>query len=122
MARVKASNVEISRVYEHPAPSRERILVDRLWPRGIAKKDAPIDEWLKDVAPSTELRKWYGHQPERFTEFAKRYREELKQGESAAALALVRRDALARPVTLVTATRDVEISGAAVLRDVLLDR
>ena len=122
MARVKASNIEISRVYEHPAPTRERVLVDRLWPRGIAKKDAPIDEWLKDVAPSTELRKWYGHQRERFTEFAKRYREELKHGDSAAALALLRGNAQTKPVTLVTATRDVEISGAAVLRDVLLDR
>ena len=122
MARVKASNVEISRVYEHPSPTRERVLVDRLWPRGIAKADAPFDEWLKDVAPSAELRQWYGHQPERFAEFAKRYREELRHGASAAALSRLRADARTKPVTLVTATHDVEISGAAVLRDAILGR
>ena len=122
MARVKASNVEVSRVYEHPLATRERVLVDRLWPRGIAKKDAPIDLWLKDVAPTTELRKWYGHQPERFDEFAKRYREELSKGDAAAALTRLRADAQNKGVTLVTATRDVERSGAAVLRGVLLGR
>ncbi len=122
MARVKASNVEISRVYEHPPATRERVLVDRLWPRGIAKQDAPIDMWMKDVAPTTELRKWYGHQPERFDEFAKRYREELSKGDAAVALTRLRDDASNKGVTLVTATRDVERSGAAVLRGVLLGR
>jgi uncharacterized protein YeaO (DUF488 family) len=122
MARVKASNVEISRVYEHPPATRERVLVDRLWPRGIAKQGAPIDIWLKDVAPTTGLRKWYGHQPQRFDEFAKRYRHELSEGDAAAALTRLRAEAQNKAVTLVTATRDVERSGAAVLRDVVLGR
>ena len=122
MARVKASNVDISRVYAHPPATRERVLVDRLWPRGVAKQGAPIDVWLKDVAPSTELRKWYGHQPDLFDEFAKRYRDELRHGDTAAALTRLRADAARHGVTLVTATRDVDRSGAAVLRDVLLGR
>lgn len=122
MARVKASDVEVSRVYEHPPAVRERVLVDRLWPRGVAKLGAPIDVWLKDVAPSTELRKWYGHRPELFDEFAKRYRNELSKGDAATALTRLRADAVRRGVTLVTATRDVDRSGAAILRDVLLRR
>jgi uncharacterized protein YeaO (DUF488 family) len=83
----------------------------------VRKDDAPFTEWVKDVAPSTELRKWYGHQPERFAEFARRYRAELAAGPAAAALAQLR--SVRGRLTLVTATRDVEHSAAAVLRDVL---
>lgn len=92
-----------------------RILVDRLWPRGLRKDDAELDAWRKDVAPSTELREFYGHRPERFAEFAKRYRAELRRADSKQAvdelIALARR----RRITLLTATRDVARSGAAVL-------
>jgi uncharacterized protein YeaO (DUF488 family) len=93
--------------------------VDRLWPRGIRKGDAALDEWAKDVAPSTELRRWYGHDPARFEEFARRYRHELRQAPAAEALARLRALSAHNPVILVTATRDLERSGAQVLRDVL---
>ena len=74
------NKLTIKRIYEEPSKDDGiRILVDRLWPRGIKKEDAHIDLWLKDIAPSTELREWFGHIPERYPEFAKRYKEELKQ-------------------------------------------
>jgi uncharacterized protein YeaO (DUF488 family) len=92
------------------------VLVDRLWPRGVAKAELPLDEWLKDVAPSTELRRWYGHDVERFDEFARRYRSELRTEPAAAAVEHLRSVARRRPVVLLTATRDVEHSGAEVLR------
>jgi uncharacterized protein YeaO (DUF488 family) len=99
-----------------------RVLVDRLWPRGVTHADAALDEWLKDAAPSAELRRWYGHDVQRFEEFARRYRAEL--GRSPASVAVDRLIALARTetITLLTATRDVEHSGARVLRDHLLGR
>lgn len=93
-----------------------RVLVDRLWPRGVRKADAAIDEWLKDAAPTTELRRWYGHEVSRFDEFARRYREELAHPPASAAVAHLRAVARRRRLTLVTATRDVEHSGAEVLR------
>jgi uncharacterized protein YeaO (DUF488 family) len=96
-----------------------RVLVDRLWPRGVAKADADHDEWLRDVAPSPELRKWFGHDPDRFDEFARRYRAELDAEPAASALAGLRTRAVAGPLTLLTATRDVEHSHARVLADVL---
>jgi uncharacterized protein YeaO (DUF488 family) len=117
--------VEVRRVYDI-GPSGHRhgalVLVDRLWPRGIAKADVALDEWAKEVAPSTALRQWYGHDPERFDEFARRYEDELRHEPAKSALA--RLDALARQrsVVLVTATRDVEHSGARVLCDVLQRR
>jgi uncharacterized protein YeaO (DUF488 family) len=95
------------------------VLVDRIWPRGIRKEDAHLDEWCKDVAPSTELRRWYGHDPERFDEFARRYRAELRQPAQAAAVEHLREVARMRPVILLTATKRVDISQAAVLADVL---
>jgi uncharacterized protein YeaO (DUF488 family) len=94
-------------------------LVDRLWPRGIAKAEAPIDEWAKDVAPSTELRRWYGHDPDKFAEFAKRYRAELGLPPGKEALTRLRHEATRTRVALMTATRDVEHSGATVLLGVL---
>jgi uncharacterized protein YeaO (DUF488 family) len=117
------SRFEVRRVYDHfSARGVHRVLVDRLWPRGIAKADAPIDEWAKEVAPSTELRRWYGHDPVKFEEFARRYRHELTEVPAKAALAQLRAVAKNRPVVLVTATRDVAHSGATVLQRVLARR
>jgi uncharacterized protein YeaO (DUF488 family) len=112
--------VEIGRVYgpTHPALG-EAVLVDRLWPRGVRKEGAPFEIWLKEVAPSPELRKWYGHVPERFGEFARRYREELKADPTRQAFQRLKAMTRAGPVVLLTATKDLDHSGAAVLRDVL---
>jgi uncharacterized protein YeaO (DUF488 family) len=114
---------EVRRVYED-APGRgvHRVLVDRLWPRGMAKADAPIDEWAKDVAPSTGLRRWYGHEPDKFAEFATRYRAELRRAPAGEEVVRLRRQATQTPVLLMTATRDVEHSGAQVLLGVLTER
>ena len=113
-------DVRVRRVYEEPQPDDgTRVLVDRLWPRGVSKARAALDEWCKDVAPSDELRKWYGHDPARFEEFARRYRLELEDPPRAAALAHLRDLARDRPVTLLTATKQTAISEAAVLAAVL---
>ena len=114
------STVRVRRVYEEPdRADGVRILVDRLWPRGIRKQDLAHDDWLKELAPSGDLRTWYGHRPERFEEFARRYREELQTGPAADALERLRETTASRTVTLLTATRDVERSGAAVLAETL---
>jgi uncharacterized protein YeaO (DUF488 family) len=114
-------DVLLRRVYDHEGrdESGRRVLVDRLWPRGVSKADAALDDWFRDVAPSTELRRWYGHDPQRFEEFARRYRAELRTPP--ASIALERLVAVARreTVELVTATRDVEHSGAQVLLEVV---
>ncbi|TMQ94752.1 DUF488 family protein [Actinomadura soli] len=112
--------VRLRRVYE-PVSSGDgkRILVDRVWPRGLSKEKARLDEWAKDVAPSTELRKWYGHCVDKFDEFARRYKAELDDPERAAALSRLRELSEQGPVTLLTATRDVDHSQAAVLAEVL---
>jgi len=114
---------EIRRAYDAPPRGGSyQVLVDRLWPRGVRKDEAALDEWAKDVAPSDGLRRWYGHEPEKFAEFAGRYRAELEESPGREVVARLRAEATSRPVTLVTATRDVEHSGAAVLRDVLAGR
>ncbi len=112
---------EVRRVYdeEPPVGNGQRVLVDRLWPRGVSKERAALDEWAKDVAPSDGLRRWYGHEPTKFSEFAARYRAELALAPGRDAVDRLRALAEKSPVTLVTATRDVERSGAAVLLDVL---
>ncbi|OBI75868.1 DUF488 domain-containing protein [Mycobacterium sp. E740] len=112
-------SVEVSRVYDQPSGEGTRVLVDRLWPRGFRRDDPRVGRWLPAVAPSTELRRWYSHQPDRFREFAARYEAELDSGEGAAALTELRGLVAEGPVVLVTATRDVEGSHAAVLRTVL---
>ncbi|MGH8980717.1 MAG: DUF488 family protein, N3 subclade [Acidimicrobiales bacterium] len=114
--------VEIARVYDQPERGVTWVLVDRLWPRGLAKADAPFGQWLKEVAPTTELRKWYGHRPERFAEFARRYRDELAHDPAREALERLRATSRSSSVVLVTATKDLERSGAAVLKDVLARR
>jgi uncharacterized protein YeaO (DUF488 family) len=113
-------NVRVRRVYEDPEPGDgARVLVDRIWPRGLTKARAALDEWCKDVAPSGELRKWYAHDPDRFADFDRRYQAELADPQRAAALAHLRELADDRPLTLLTATRQPEISEAAVLARLL---
>lgn len=115
-----AHPVQVRRVYEQPGPDDgRRVLVDRVWPRGLSKDAAHLDEWCKQVAPSTELRTWYGHEPPRYEEFARRYRAELAEPERAAALDHLRDLAAAGPLTLLTATKRSDISQAAVLADLL---
>jgi uncharacterized protein YeaO (DUF488 family) len=111
--------ITASRVYDTDPDDGERVLVDRLWPRGFRKGDPRIDKWNREVAPSTELRKWYSHQPERFEEFAARYAVELDSAAGAAALQELRDATQGGPVTLVTATRDLDASHVAVLLKLL---
>ncbi len=114
------SGVRVRRVYETRAPEDgTRVLVDRLWPRGLAKADAGLDEWCKAVSPSTALRKWYSHDPARFEEFGHRYEAELAEPDRAEALAHLRELMSRQTLTLLTATRQPEISEAAVLAAVL---
>lgn len=112
----------MARIYDHAQRGTTRVLVDRLWPRGIAKDQAPFQQWCKDVAPSTDLRKWYGHQPQRFAEFAERYRQELSEPPANRALEELRATARSTTVVLVTATKDLDHSGAVVLREVIAGR
>jgi uncharacterized protein YeaO (DUF488 family) len=114
---------EIRRVYDDEGPDGGyRVLVDRLWPRGISKERAALDEWAKDAAPSDGLRRWYGHEPEKFAEFARRYRNELRAAPGEDVVTRLRRTAQDEPVVLLTATRDVEHSGATVLLGALTGR
>jgi uncharacterized protein YeaO (DUF488 family) len=115
-----AANVRVRRAYEEPAADDgTRVLVDRLWPRGLSKARAALDEWCKNVAPSPELRTWYSHDPDRFAEFSHRYQQELHDPERADALNHLRALAASGPLTLLTATKDAKISEAAVLADLL---
>jgi uncharacterized protein YeaO (DUF488 family) len=110
--------VRIRRVYDEPAvEDGKRILVDRLWPRGIAKEKARIDEWLKEIAPSDELRKWFGHDPALWDEFRERYRRELEA--KAELLDQLRGLAKKETVTLLFAAKDEEHNNAVVLKEVL---
>lgn len=112
--------MKVKRVYDDPEPDDgHRVLVDRLWPRGLRKDAAAVDTWLREVAPSDDLRRWYRHDPERFEEFAARYRAELTDEARAAALARLRELAAEGPVTLLTAVRDARYAHTAVLVDLL---
>ena len=114
-----AYEIALKRVYDEPAETDgARILVERLWPRGVSKQRARIQEWLKDVAPSPELRRWYGHKPDRWPEFQTRYRQELENNESA--LRELERLCAAGPVTFVFAAKDRERNSAWLLRNFLL--
>lgn len=116
---VPASHLRLKRAYEPAEPDDGvRILVDRLWPRGVSKEKAALDDWIKDVAPSTALRKWFGHDPARWAEFQHRYRAELR--EQSVVLDRVRALAKAHVVTLVYGAHDVQHNDAVVLRSVLL--
>jgi uncharacterized protein YeaO (DUF488 family) len=112
--------VTVRRAYDGHSPGDgARVLVDRLWPRGLSKDRAHLDEWCKDVAPSPELRKWYAHDPDRFAEFTSRYTAELNESERAAALDHLRELAAQGTLTLITASKRADISEAAVLADLL---
>ncbi|MGZ4511619.1 MAG: DUF488 domain-containing protein [Mycobacterium sp.] len=114
------SRIRVARVYDDVTPDDgQRVLVDRIWPRGVRKDDPRVGTWCKEVAPSKELREWYQHRAERFDEFAKRYEAELRDSP---ALDELRRLSGRSVVTLVTATRDLDISQAAVLAKLLKSR
>jgi|SRR5215469_13212451 len=105
---------KLKRVYEEPdAKDGQRVLVDRLWPRGLTKEKARVDVWLKNIAPSTELRKWFGHDPAKWTEFKRRYRAELK--ENAEQVALLEAEVRKGPVTLLYGAKDDQHNDAVVL-------
>ena len=109
--------VRIKRVYDPPVPDDgARVLVDRLWPRGLAKEDARVDWWAKELAPSDKLRRWFGHAPPRYREFVERYRAELEGNETLARLAHL---ATQRPVTLLYAARDEHHNNARALLEIL---
>jgi uncharacterized protein YeaO (DUF488 family) len=110
--------VRIKRAYE-PAEASDgyRVLIDRLWPRGISKQRARLDEWARELGPSADLRRWFGHDPARFDEFRRRYRDELKAQEEK--LRELRRHARAGTLTLVYAARDTEHNDAVVLAELL---
>jgi uncharacterized protein YeaO (DUF488 family) len=113
-------NIRVARVYHRRSTVDElRILVDRIWPRGLSKESADLDHWCKEIAPSTDLRRWYAHVPSRFREFRDRYLTELDDPEHAAALAQLRSLARDHELTLVTATRELETSQATVLAEYL---
>jgi len=115
-----SAQVQVRRVYDEPAKADgARVLVDRVWPRGLRKDAARLDEWAKDVAPSAQLRTWYQHDPAKFGEFRERYMAELAAPGAREALARLRAMAAARPVTLLTATKNVDLSQAAVLAELL---
>jgi uncharacterized protein YeaO (DUF488 family) len=118
---VPASHLGLKRAYE-PASAEDgyRILIDRLWPRGVSKEEAALDDWMKDVAPSTELRKWFGHDPVRWPEFRRRYRGELRQHPQD--LDRVRELARSGHVTLVYSAHDEQHNDAVVLKNVLLGK
>jgi uncharacterized protein YeaO (DUF488 family) len=110
--------VRLKRAYEPPEPSDGyRVLIDRLWPRGVKKEEARLDEWARELAPSSELRRWFGHDPAKFDEFRRRYREELAAQEKK--LTELRRLARKETVTLVYSARDTEHNDAVVLAELL---
>jgi uncharacterized protein YeaO (DUF488 family) len=114
----RKSSIAIKRVYEDASPGDGlRILIDRLWPRGMSKASLKYDEWVRDLAPSNELRKWYNHDPKRAAEFRRRYRHELAPRREE--LAALRARLKGHKATLLTATRELELSHANVLRGLL---
>ena len=116
-----SSHLSLKRAYEPAAPEDGyRILIDRLWPRGVSKEKAALDDWIKEIAPSTHLRKWFGHDPGRWCEFQRRYRAELR--EHTEQLDRIRDLAKARHVTLVYSAHDEQHNDAVVLQNVLLGR
>jgi uncharacterized protein YeaO (DUF488 family) len=113
--------VKIKRAYDPVEPvDGRRILVDRLWPRGVTRDSARIDKWLKELAPSTELRKWFGHEPEKWTEFKERYRQEL--GNQAGLLEKITGEARQGTVTLVYGAKDRNHNNAVVLNELLYEK
>lgn len=119
--KIAADNIRLKRAYERPARADgTRILIDRLWPRGVTKAAAAIDQWMKEIAPSTELRKWFSHDPARWREFRRRYAAELREHPDE--LRDLRAQARRGPITLVYSARDEVHNDAVVLRNILLGR
>ena len=119
--RIVAENIRLKRAYDSASPGDgARILIDRLWPRGVRKADAAIDVWAKDIAPSTALRRWFGHDPARWHEFRRRYSEEIHRRRNR--LDELRTLAQKGRITLVFAARDETHNDAVVLREILLGR
>jgi uncharacterized protein YeaO (DUF488 family) len=119
--RIAAGNVRLKRAYERPSTEDgTRILIDRLWPRGVSKENAALGLWMKDIAPSAALRTWFGHDPARWQEFRRRYVDEIRRN----AVLFGELRALARqgPITLVYSAHDEARNDAVVLRDLLLGR
>jgi uncharacterized protein YeaO (DUF488 family) len=113
-----SSNVRLQRAYEDPGPDDgHRVLVDRVWPRGRTKAELRLDEWARDLGPSTELRKWFGHDPVRWTEFQARYQAELAEPERARAVDALATIARTGRVTIVYGARDREHNQAQVIAD-----
>jgi uncharacterized protein YeaO (DUF488 family) len=109
-------NIKLKRVYEKPDPKDGfRILVDRLWPRGFTKEKAAADLWLKDIAPSTELRKWFNHDPEKWKEFQKKYQQELKENKEA--ITIIKEHLKQERVTLIYAAKDEVHNEAQVIKE-----
>ena len=109
-------NIKIKRVYEKPDKTDGfRVLVDRLWPRGLTKEKAAVDLWLKDIAPSTELRKWFNHEPEKWKEFIKKYQIELKENKES--VSLLKDYAKKGSVTLIYGARDQEHNEALIIKN-----
>lgn len=124
MTRDESFILTIKRIYDPPAPDDgNRLLVDRLWPRGISKERAAIDDWIRDIAPSPELRKQFNHRPERFAEFTLQYEAELLEDPVKSALVTrIRQMASSRPVTLLYAARDPVHNHAVVLRNWIMNQ
>lgn len=121
--KMSRHEVRVRRVYGSREPEDgRRVLVDRVWPRGVSKERADLDEWCKAVAPSPALRTWYGHDPDRFSEFDQRYRSELEEAERAVALQHLIEEAERQNLTLLTSTSQPEISQAAVLAEIIRRR
>lgn len=123
ITRVPAENIVIKRIYElYGADDGERILVDRLWPRGVSKEDAKMDDWLRSVAPSDELRKWFNHEAGKWPEFLQRYSDELQVPEKAFLVAGLKRKASVGKVTLLYSARNETRNNAVALRAILLGK
>jgi len=119
--KIAMDHIKLKRAYEPPASDDgTRILIDRLWPRGVKRADAAIDEWMKDIAPSTGLRKWFGHDPARWQEFRRRYQSEIRQHPDE--FDRLRTLAQNGPITLVFSAHDEAHNDAVVLKDLLLGR
>jgi uncharacterized protein YeaO (DUF488 family) len=120
MVSMPTARVFVARVYDPPtAEGGARVLVDRLWPRGLSKSAAALDDWCRAIAPSNELRRWFGHEPARLDEFISRYRTELADPDHASALITLTQRGREHPLTLLTATKDLHLSHAPVLAEII---